>query len=144
MIRRPPRSKRTDTLFPYATLCRPRVAQAFAIDPPGNPPQAVPRLNHHLARPGRQRRRIGPAEWGFGPGHDLAARIESIDAEAIGSDVDGLPRLNLESPAFVRPAGADQVVVEVKLHVRSGSGAARHDQFAPLVDRKSTSLKSSP
>src|SRR3546814_15842960 len=26
-IRRPPRSTRTDTLFPYATLCRPLLAQ---------------------------------------------------------------------------------------------------------------------
>src|SRR3546814_3243141 len=30
MIRRPPRSTRTDTLFPYTTLCRSRTAGAFA------------------------------------------------------------------------------------------------------------------
>src|SRR3546814_10635757 len=30
MIRRPPRSTRTDTLFPYTTLCRSLVGQAHA------------------------------------------------------------------------------------------------------------------
>src|SRR3546814_20146288 len=32
MIRRPPRSTRTDTLFPYTTLCRSRPS----ADPPGS------------------------------------------------------------------------------------------------------------
>src|SRR3546814_3570852 len=46
MIRRPPRSTRTDTLFPYTTLCRSRAGPAVAgpraaiapgvITPPGN------------------------------------------------------------------------------------------------------------
>src|SRR3546814_15954556 len=31
MIRRPPRSTRTDTLFPYTTLFRSRYASAFAL-----------------------------------------------------------------------------------------------------------------
>src|SRR3546814_4513656 len=34
MIRRPPRSTRTDTLFPYTTLCRSRKREELLIDVP--------------------------------------------------------------------------------------------------------------
>src|SRR3546814_2102601 len=34
MIRRPPRSTLTDTLFPYTTLCRSQPGDAFAVDEP--------------------------------------------------------------------------------------------------------------
>src|SRR3546814_6964770 len=39
MIRQPPRSTRTDTLFPYTTLFR-----------SPDPPRAQPRIGHHLRR----------------------------------------------------------------------------------------------
>src|SRR3546814_7735986 len=56
MIRRPPRSTRTDTLFPYTTLFRsaarpPRVVPRPLVPP--RPPRRVPRLP--------RRRRTGPA-----------------------------------------------------------------------------------
>src|SRR3546814_13068847 len=34
MIRRPPRSTRTDTLFPYTTLCRSQWRRSFTAEPP--------------------------------------------------------------------------------------------------------------
>src|SRR3546814_20093747 len=40
MIRRPPRSTRTDTLFPYTTLFRSRPAPGHGSDP-------APRVAHH-------------------------------------------------------------------------------------------------
>src|SRR3546814_7768343 len=43
MIRRPPRSTRTDTLFPYTTLFRSRVSEKIAIAP-------SPRRGEGLAR----------------------------------------------------------------------------------------------
>src|SRR3546814_16561684 len=45
MIRRPPRSTRTDTLFPYTTLFRSpsRVSDRFAAVPPAPMPSARPR-----------------------------------------------------------------------------------------------------
>src|SRR3546814_10349459 len=46
MIRRPPRSTRTDTLFPYTTLFR---SAAFPV-PPDNRPGTLRR--HHGRRPG--------------------------------------------------------------------------------------------
>src|SRR3546814_1810557 len=47
MIRRPPRSTRTDTLFPYPTLFRSMGLLAAVIDPRGEPLQLAER-----ARPG--------------------------------------------------------------------------------------------
>src|SRR3546814_1622237 len=44
MIRRPPRSTRTDTLFPYTTLFRSRIHIAGAINSP-------PRVRNRLAKP---------------------------------------------------------------------------------------------
>src|SRR3546814_5178647 len=46
MIRRPPRSTRTDTLFPYTTLFRSRRVDDWHA-------ARVRRLARHLARPGR-------------------------------------------------------------------------------------------
>src|SRR3546814_2979159 len=37
MIRRPPRSTRTDTLFPYTTLFRSIAGDAFGVGGPGRP-----------------------------------------------------------------------------------------------------------
>src|SRR3546814_20792466 len=52
MIRRPPRSTRTDTLFPYTTLFR----SPFAVKPEPRHHQAVlhPRVEIELPRPGRR------------------------------------------------------------------------------------------
>src|SRR3546814_1562192 len=52
MIRRPPRSTRTDTLFPYTTLFR---SDRVDAAPAGNQ-QAGHRAGLHRLRPGNQRR----------------------------------------------------------------------------------------
>src|SRR3546814_3770772 len=54
MIRRPPRSTRTDTLFPYTTLYR---------SPHERAPHEQPHQPHHLPRP----RRASPAPAGADP-----------------------------------------------------------------------------
>src|SRR3546814_3127528 len=59
MIRRPPRSTRTDTLFPYTTLFRSEGAARLAPHPPGRASCAVLRERLDLADPGV--RRAGPA-----------------------------------------------------------------------------------
>src|SRR3546814_4822161 len=51
MIRRPPRSTRTDTLFPYTTL--------FRSDRPPQPGQPVRRCRPHREDPAQQRGRRG-------------------------------------------------------------------------------------
>src|SRR3546814_2079061 len=55
MIRRPPRSTRTDTLFPYTTLFRSRSTRTLRIRPGAGrrvPPGAVRRPAHPPAIPG--------------------------------------------------------------------------------------------
>src|SRR3546814_7536024 len=55
MIRRPPRSTRTDTLFPYTTLCRSKPS-CFRPNPPLSGPSRRARLsedtgdNHQIGR----------------------------------------------------------------------------------------------
>src|SRR3546814_1670823 len=65
MIRRPPRSTRTDTLFPYTTLFRSDLIDA----------QAVQALAHRLGR------RIAPAPLGAGDGVADEAIVE-VDEHA--------------------------------------------------------------
>src|SRR3546814_1682065 len=63
MIRRPPRSTRTDTLFPYTTLFRSVPHRPVADDRPAQPqrrrPRAVP-AEAGRRRPERTRRRLHP------------------------------------------------------------------------------------
>src|SRR3546814_16369676 len=67
MIRRPPRSTRTDTLFPYTTLFR-----SDADPPPAPPPSAlrVRLMTTRLAQPAPRRRLLsfGPHRWLPRPG----------------------------------------------------------------------------
>src|SRR3546814_17613302 len=66
MIRRPPRSTRTDTLFPYTTLFRspPSGDRSF----PGNRPAS--------RRPGLPHRRLGPAP------HGDRSRLQVVERQA--------------------------------------------------------------
>src|SRR3546814_1729521 len=80
MIRRTPRSTRTDTLFPYTTLylgCAARAAQGnHAASPPsdGAGTRAVRRQRVQAARRGRGARMLpAPEETERGIGCDLAA-----------------------------------------------------------------------
>src|SRR3546814_15221512 len=73
MIRRPPRSTRTDTLFPYTTLFRSRpahVARLLALQDAGRLVLAGPRPNIDAADPG---------EAGFS-GSLVVAEFESLAA----------------------------------------------------------------
>src|SRR3546814_14548346 len=67
MIRDTPRSTRTDTLFPYPTLCRARLRTVFpavraAPDPPAAGRRRRPRRRPDAAEAARRRRRRGRLE----------------------------------------------------------------------------------
>src|SRR3546814_15642733 len=62
MIRRPPRSTRTDTLFPYTTLFRSPGGDGLASRGIGRGPSA--RHGQPIIRPARERIRVGVAEAG--------------------------------------------------------------------------------
>src|SRR3546814_20689526 len=89
MIRRPPRSTRTDTLFPYTTLCR----SGLGEDAPG-------------ARPGR----AATATGGFRMNHDNRdARFDAAMRQLHESAVDrvsGRTRLQLQQAPRTAPAAS--------------------------------------
>src|SRR3546814_16793635 len=64
MIRRPPRSTRTDTLFPYTTLFRSHAAAAVGDQLRAAPPAAVGHLRPRLADDPFAIGRIGKADVG--------------------------------------------------------------------------------
>src|SRR3546814_18513771 len=76
MIRRPPRSTRTDTLFPYTTLFRSGRDQRIAAEAEDHA-GGVHRAEAAEARPGRVERHVRPGEQGGDP-----------DAEAHAHDGD--------------------------------------------------------
>src|SRR3546814_2024532 len=84
MIRRPPRSTRTDTLFPYTTLFRSRRLWPRFLS---EREQRVPRHQHHHQRKAREaldRRDPGGRLWrGHGPDgrHGLEIRSEEHTSE---------------------------------------------------------------
>src|SRR3546814_817025 len=78
MIRRPPRSTLTDTLFPYTTLCRSGPRGAALRGQPGQlPPAAVPGRAAEPARPHRP-----GARRDLLAGHQLAGHLVAGDLVA--------------------------------------------------------------
>src|SRR3546814_2521459 len=98
MIRRPPRSTRTDTLFPYTTLFR-----SAGPDPDVGVEDRL-HLEHHVAQPQRASfdapEQAGPSTV---PGEVVLGPAEVVDA-AVGPEAHGL----LEHPAAVVALLADE------------------------------------
>src|SRR3546814_18087752 len=110
MIRRPPRSTRTDTLFPYTTLFRSEVAARWH--------QHLRRLRRHRLHRGRDRARVlDPARGDLaGAGVDLAVTGQTARGPDPGGDGAGVPAAGRPPAAAVRlidhpvaPAGAGAV-----------------------------------
>src|SRR3546814_6969742 len=125
MIRRPTRSTRTDTLFPYTTLFR---SDAVGCPAGGCQPDDH-RSDEHPEREGERSRRLGTAyppdlEEHRSAEQDPDPRLEGPEPPAL------IPRLGAECPVDER-RGA-QVVVP---------GQCRH-RPDPQADRKSTRLNS--
>src|SRR3546814_7687699 len=76
MIRRPPRSTRTDTLFPYTTLFRSRPARLRLCQGPQGPAGALAGIPRRLFRQPH-----GAARAGGGDGHPPSARSEEHTSE---------------------------------------------------------------
>src|SRR3546814_6303171 len=106
MIRRPPRSTRTDTLFPYATACRSAAAKVDRRRAPrfrqreerkGHQVLAVAR--RHVARQGAEQIELFPLpRWvGQGDGHrratDQRARQSAERSEEHTSELQSLMRI---------------------------------------------------
>src|SRR3546814_18566499 len=91
MIRRPPRSTRTDTLFPYTTLCRSGLATAYAafatVWPESLPAPAISRLVQidEKLRFLRQHPGLDPEVLAVGS----SITWRQIDGDAFSTSVDG-------------------------------------------------------
>src|SRR3546814_1680660 len=125
MIRRPPRSTRTDTLFPYTTLFRSRSYHALAIEALG---------------------RAGAQAMGFDVEFSARStpRQDATFAKAIRES--SVPVI---LPTFLQSAsqGGHKILENLHLHpFRKAAQLASVNIFADgdgLVDRKSTRLNSS-
>src|SRR3546814_10607546 len=109
MIRRPPKSTRTDTLFPYTTLFRSVVDQRRFEDPPGIPgrrdlPARLERGDQHVDRRHQEEEReqdqekIRPAQRALAvPAHaavaDGPARPAPVEGCSCGRGHASFPRL---------------------------------------------------
>src|SRR3546814_19497556 len=107
MIRRPPRSTRTDTLFPYTTLFRslehraaPREQRRVAVDVGQQAPQSEPRVLRQLA-PGDADEAAQPR---LGRQQVVVARVCALLVDVVAD----------------RQQVAAAVGAEVQLHLRDG------------------------
>src|SRR3546814_11484818 len=114
MIRRPPRSTRTDTLFPYTTLFRSGVAEAQRLA--GRAPRGlVEQLPLQVAR-------LEPVEIraDVGLGQHRQAGVVLHRLQVAGLEADLLPALPVVGPLF--PAVADRGGQLAPLPFRDMSG----------------------
>src|SRR3546814_18636306 len=96
MIRRPPRSTRTDTLFPYTTLFRslPRPAPGSGL-----PPERLLELQAAEAAALAARREVTVAQRNRIPDPEVGVRAGRIDYGGVRDQVFGV---SLSIPLFVR------------------------------------------
>src|SRR3546814_732589 len=107
MIRRPPRSTRTDTLFPYTTLFRSEGPPDFAVFPPGQ--QNLPALSES-GRSERKRNGATCAAWvapvARGSSTSEASRSRYSQGDRSPSQaVEGFPRSAPAVELRQRPSG---------------------------------------
>src|SRR3546814_7442693 len=129
MIRRPPRSTRTDTLFPYTTLFRSLAAQLTGLDDL----RRLRERRHNVRR--LQHREI-----------DLRRRqlLELGQTHFSGQRLDRRLEAALRQAALDRHLAAFEADLVVAARTRSLTLVATAGSLAPARDRKSTRLNSRP
>src|SRR3546814_2076643 len=108
MIRRPPRSTRTDTLFPYTTLFR--------------SPDRLARHLHDLLSPGRggRDRRDRRSAGGGDGGRSVDAGIDRTRSEEHTSELQSLMRISYAVFCLTKKNQAQKTELQVlKLHTQS-------------------------
>src|SRR3546814_5709617 len=95
MIRRPPRSTRTDTLFPYTTLFRSRAITAFLRR---HPAASVPATGSQLSL---AHTRLANAVAAYGRGDQTAAKSAALSAHLDGFEPVE-PQLATRAPDLMR------------------------------------------
>src|SRR3546814_6965845 len=119
MIRRPPRSTRTDTLFPYTTLFRSNVSRTRRR-------RSAQRENPVSGLPNFEALR---SQMAFGSATVVAAKVVNFEDLAAFIPGDGIAKL------------VEQVTRRLQL---ASQGTALHQDLDGTLDRKSTSLNYRP
>src|SRR3546814_8984434 len=134
MIRRPPRSTRTDTLFPYTTLFRSRILRRLRSGDRRRPAawhrgaggRRVPRLGpvvepalrgHRQTAPQHRPRSAPPDQLLLGARHRRLRRLCARCAAAVASAVAAHPRYRIP------PAGLARIAL-ARIHLRLEAGIA--------------------
>src|SRR3546814_16402449 len=86
MIRRPPRSTRTDTLFPYTTLFRSILVKPFASNLATNLVVTTDRRSYHLQLTATARTAMAALSWTY-PADQLIALRRAADQAAAAAPV---------------------------------------------------------
>src|SRR3546814_3944738 len=115
MIRRPPRSTRTDTLFPYTTL--------FRSPGSGLPPERLLELQAAEAAALAARREVTVAQRNRIPDPEVGVRAGRIDYGGVRDQVFGV---SLSIPLFVRNSYGAEVIA-----ARAEANAAARSEEHP-------------
>src|SRR3546814_13399916 len=126
MKRRPPRSTRTDTLFPYATLFRSRAVDQGSVGArSADPAQPVRAARFHAAAFHRDRRDPDPARHldvfpvQAQPGADGCRADADLRADAVGADEIGRGPVGKEGVSTCRSRWPPDP--KKKKHITEGS-----------------------
>src|SRR3546814_3227849 len=128
MIRRPPRSTRTDTLFPYTTLFRSYACQKQAVEDQKTQHAIFQQDEQIIGVNGLDALRIGKTERDAAPPNAIAKRVLHDEAEPL------LILLDARLRAVTRRSAAPDHAIETL------DEEGRYDESG---DRKSTRLNSS-
>src|SRR3546814_1599458 len=133
MIRRPPRSTLTDTLFPYTTLCRSGEQPPFVETVRAILPEFDAQRGNAIARPMWRARHLKP----------FVARLHGREPRLEG-------RAAIERTRLIRGPGAELRIaaaggeIGIGLGIGDDAPGAFDANLPGQRDRKSTSLNSSP
>src|SRR3546814_306479 len=165
MIRRPPRSTRTDTLFPYTTLFRSLVqgiaaAPRFVVGHPFNPPHLIPLVEIVSGK----RTDPAAADWAYGfyahigkhpivvkkevPGH-LANRLQAaLWREAFNAVVEDLASVEDINAAIAQGPGLRYALMgpHMIFNLTGGKGGIRAaiEQFGPPMESWWADMQATP
>src|SRR3546814_2535083 len=137
MIRRPPRSTRTDTLFPYTTLFRSWLHPLI-----GNAPERIRAANIFQLRPLRKAGFLAAYHGEHGPAQRKLTHARALIGVEHGEESGQLPNRNSGAVFYRSGFRQENVSARIRFAISLCNGKAK-DFAAMGSDRKSTRLNSS-
>src|SRR3546814_708079 len=155
MIRRPPRSTRTDTLFPYTTLFRSQVVPLGGAGPGYREVRLARRAGHDVVEPEAaarlqhpgdlpvEARLVGDVHGGVLSPHQVEGRRGEGQVERVGAEEAGLPFEAHALAEFLRHLAVDlgQVEADHLAAKLAGEPARRPTDAAAKLEQQLASLR---